>query len=25
VTLNNGHSYVLQEEYSNRAGGCAYQ
>lgn len=24
VTLNHGHSYVLQEEYSNRAGGCAY-
>lgn len=25
VTLNHGHSYVLQEEYSNRAGGCAYR
>lgn len=25
VTLNHGHSYVLQEEYSNLAGGCAYQ
>lgn len=25
VTLNNGHGYVLQEEYSDLAGGCAYQ
>ena len=25
VALNNGHSYVLQEEYSDRAGGCAYR
>ncbi|HZC07398.1 MAG TPA: hypothetical protein VE338_17320 [Ktedonobacterales bacterium] len=25
VTLNHGHSYVLQEEYSDRMGGCAYQ
>ena len=25
VTLNHGHTYVVQEEYSNRAGGCAYQ
>ncbi|HET9110480.1 MAG TPA: hypothetical protein VFN78_06630, partial [Ktedonobacterales bacterium] len=25
VTLNHGHAYVLQEEYSNHMGGCAYQ
>ena len=25
VTLNHGNSYALQEEYSNLAGGCAYQ
>jgi hypothetical protein len=25
VTLNHGHGYALQEEYSDRAGGCAYQ
>jgi hypothetical protein len=25
VTLNHGHGYVVQEEYSDRAGGCAYQ
>lgn len=24
VTLNHGDSYALQEEYSNRGGGCAY-
>ena len=24
VTLNHGHSYALQMEYSNRAGGCVY-
>lgn len=25
VTLNHGHSYALQEEYSDRASSCAYQ
>lgn len=25
VQLNNGHGYVVQEEFSNRSDGCAYQ
>ncbi len=25
VTLNHGHGYVVQEEFSDRAGSCAYQ